>query len=63
MAPRSPPDTGASMAEQFLEEAAADNSEAREGSEVVMSTMIPPGRRPERAPEEGWRRTWRTSEG
>lgn len=63
LAPRSPPETGASMAEQFLEAAAADISTAREGSEVVISTTIPPGWRPWRAPEERSRRTERTSEG
>lgn len=63
LAPRSPPDTGASIAPQPLAVAAAAISEASEGSEVVMSTRTPPGRRPARAPEVGSRRTERTSEG
>lgn len=62
-APRSPPETGASIAAQPLEAAAEEISEAREGSEVVMSTRTPPGRRAERAPELVSRRTERTSEG
>lgn len=62
-APRSPPETGASIEEQPAVEAAELISTAREGSEVVMSTSTPPGRRPARAPEEGSRMTWRTSEG
>lgn len=63
LAPRSPPETGASTDEQPLEAAAAEISTAKEGSDVVMSTRIPPGLRPERAPEVGSRRTERTSEG
>ncbi|KAF1862290.1 hypothetical protein Lal_00026816 [Lupinus albus] len=52
LAPRSPPETGASTEWQFFSAAAAAISTASEGSDVVMSTRIPPGRRPERAPEE-----------
>ena len=63
LAPRSPPETGASTEMQFTEEAALDISSAREGSEVVMSTRIPPRDRPDKAPELGSRRTRRTSEG
>ena len=63
MAPRSPPETGASIAAQSLAEAAAEISAASEGSEVVMSTRMPPWRRPERAPELGSSKTERTSEG
>lgn len=62
-APRSPPETGASTAEQPAEVAAEWISTASEGSEVVMSTKTPPGRRPDRAPVVGWRMTWRTSDG
>lgn len=63
LAPRSPPETGASIEWQFLEDAEVEISTARLGSEVVMSTRIPPGLRPARAPELGSRRTERTSEG
>ena len=62
-APRSPPDTGASTAEQPAEVAAECISTASEGSEVVMSTMMPPGRKPERGPVDGWRITWPMSDG
>ena len=51
------------MEKQSLEEAAAYISAAREGSEVVMSTSMPPWRRPERAPVVGSSKTERTSEG
>ena len=63
LAPRSPPETGASTEKQPLETAEDAISAASEGSEVVISTRTPPGRRPERAPEAGSRRTERTSEG
>lgn len=63
LAPRSPPDTGASIEAQFLADAAAAISTAREGSDVVISTKTPPGRRPERAPCSGSKRTLRTSDG
>lgn len=63
LAPRSPPETGASTEKQSTEEAALDISSAREGSDVVMSTRTPPGDRPDKAPEFGSRRTRRTSEG
>lgn len=63
LAPRSPPDTGASTEWQSFIVAAAEISAAREGSDVVMSTRTPPGRSPGRAPEVESRRTLRTSEG
>lgn len=62
-APRSPPETGASTEWQCLAAAREEISAAREGSEVVMSTRMPPWRREERAPEVGSRRTDDTSEG
>lgn len=62
-APRSPPETGASTAWQDLAAAALAISTASEGSEVVMSIMIPVGLRPERTPVVGLRMTSRTSEG
>ena len=62
-APKSPPETGASIEAQPLAAAAEEISDAREGSDVVMSIRTPPERRPERVPEEGSRRTERTSEG
>lgn len=49
-APRYPPDTGASTAEHDLAAAAVSISTARVGSDVVMSTSIPPGRRRESTP-------------
>lgn len=48
-APRSPPETGASMAVQDFAAALAEISAARVGSDVVMSTKTPPGGRRERA--------------
>ncbi|KAL8144832.1 hypothetical protein AgCh_003155 [Apium graveolens] len=62
-APRSPPETGTSIEKQPLAAAFSEISTAIEGSEVVMSTRIPPELRPERAPEVGWSMTWRMSEG
>ncbi|XXG52348.1 hypothetical protein AAC387_Pa03g0714 [Persea americana] len=61
-APRSPPETGASTAEQPRAEAAAAISTAREGSLVVMSTTVAAAGRAERTPE-GERMTERTSDG
>uniref|UniRef100_A0A7C9F010 Uncharacterized protein n=1 Tax=Opuntia streptacantha TaxID=393608 RepID=A0A7C9F010_OPUST len=63
LAPRSPPETGASTAKHDFSDAAEAISTAREGSEVVMSMRTPPERRVERAPELGSSRTERTSEG
>ncbi|KAF4390052.1 hypothetical protein F8388_002994 [Cannabis sativa] len=44
LAPRSPPDTGASIAAQPLAAAEEEISDAREGSDVVISTRTPPER-------------------
>merc|ERR1711903_265067 len=62
LAPMSPPDTGQSSAAQPFEVAAAAISTASAGSEVVMSTMMPPGLRFARMPSSP-RMTDRTSEG
>ena len=45
------------MEKQSLEEAAADISMSREGSEVVMSTSMPPWQRLEKALEVGLSKT------
>lgn len=59
----SPPDTGASMLATPTSFALAAISCARDGSLVVMSTMMPPGFRPASTPVAGFRMTSRTSDG
>mmetsp|Transcript_26393 Transcript_26393/g.102880 ORF Transcript_26393/g.102880 Transcript_26393/m.102880 type:complete len:226 (-) Transcript_26393:226-903(-) len=63
LAPTSPPLTGASRANFPAELAASDISTARDGSDVVISTMIPPLGRPVSTPFSELRITSRTSLG